>query len=509
MNNYGIFELNEHADRVVVYLYLDKDLSIQFGSYMDSFNTLDSKDKCLETSIIFNNGKLWLEVKGALDKQNSNSKFGKSMEDIIISNNNQFNLEKQLSFSNFKIFLKLPNRLQVQDVLSVSYYHDNISSKISTGSEIKTQEATPILFSRIVLSLKNKLSLLTLSTLVTDQSWDQPNELTFIEKDESICLDLETSLLNHLLIKKPDDHENLTNKLNLNCKKCGFLLSEYCENWVTAPLPSEMFIHGSEMLTCDNCHPVLSSNSTTYCHHDFGARPNWICLGNYHISIHTNNASLDHLLFQRESDSNLDQTLETFFINDINNIYYSGKKVLYSLFCQNCGDKLGWKNYQDNHINFWKSKVLLNLISNQKVVSTLFANYSITSLAIHYIEKYLKQYSKLYIINSNEMGDMKNKDAISIYIIKKNVIKLKTQVFIGCLFEHIESQAQLYNKRSIIYNSIKISYNLDTGDIIKSNEHQIKLEKEQFCQIVRNIQENTLFNKNSYLSIPILSSDLV
>ncbi|KAH8583758.1 uncharacterized protein ELE39_001504 [Cryptosporidium sp. chipmunk genotype I] len=473
---------------------------------MESSKTLDCKNECLETSLISINGKLWLEVKGALEKEESDSKLWRSMENVAVARNNKYKLEKQLC-SDLKIVLKLPNRLQVQDVLSVSYYHENVSNVFSSGAEIKTQIATPILFSRVVLSLKSKLSLITLSTLVTDLSWDQPNELFCIEKDESICLDLETALLNRLAIKKSEAHENFMNKLNLNCKGCGFLLSELTENWVTAPLPSEMLIHGSEMLTCDNCCPVLSSNSTTYSHRDFGARPNWICLGQYHISIHTSNTLLDHLLFKSESTQ--DQIIETFFINDINNIYYSSQKALHSVLCQNCGISLGWKNDQDNHISFWKSKVLLNLVSNQKLVSTLFVNYPITSLAIHYIEKYLKQHSKLYITESSQTGDLKNEDAISIYIVKKNVIKLKTQLYTSYSFEHAEPQANLNDKRPVIYNSIKISYNLDSCHVIKSNEHQIHLEKEQFCHIVRNIQENTLFNKNSYFNVPILSSDLV
>ncbi|OII74361.1 uncharacterized protein cubi_01205 [Cryptosporidium ubiquitum] len=512
--NYGVLEFNEYADRVTAYLYVDRDLSTQLSSYMEAANKLNCKNQCLETSIIFNNGNLWLVVRWVTEKKKSNLDSEGFVEEVFIEENSESNLEKPLC-SDLKIVLKLPNRLQVKDVLSVSYYHENIVGMISKELKSNIQEITSTLFSRVVLSLKSKLSLLTISTLVTDLNWDQSGELPVIEEDESICLDFETSLLNRLATKNHETHEKLTNKLNLYCKRCNNLISGYSENWITAPLPTEMLIHGSEMLTCDNCCPLLSTESGNSSHCDFGARPNWICLGQYHISVNLSNACLDHLIIRHESG--LEKTVETFFINDINNVYYYSQKAFHSIFCKYCGANLGWKNDKDNYLNFWKSKILLNVVSEERVVLSLFANYPIISLVIHYIEKYLKQYSKLYIIESNKREDgknckdniNKNKGLISLYIVKKNVIKLKTPLFIGKSYNEIESQTSFSSKRPVLYSSIKISYDLYTDGVIKNDEHQIHLEEEQFCYLVRIVQKNNMFNKNSYFGIPILSSDLV
>lgn len=516
--SYCLLELNEHADRITAYLYIEKAVAVHLGSYMESERASEGQGACLETSLkSINKEELWLEVRGVTSKEKGVPKDLVGSEDAATSE--QSDKTDPESSSDLRIVLKLPDRLRVQDVLSVSYYRDSISGIMSEKAGPGTQGAvSPVMFSRVVLSLKSKLSMLTISTLVSGVGWDQQYDLPVIEKDETICLDLEIGSLSRLAEGSAMRRDGQC-RLCIQCKGCGGLVSEYSKNWTTAPLPSEMFIHGSEMLTCDNCCPVFSENSgPSRCARSFGARKGWICLGQYHISIHMSDALQDHLLVGEEPG--FEKTLEAFFIADINNIYYSSQKAFWSISCQHCGAHLGWRNYQDSHINLWKSKVLLNAFSGDEMVLSLFSNYPATSLVAHYIEKHLRKDSRLYIAESNGCGDaglldaesypgLNGKELLSVYILKKNVIKLKTQLFAGLSYDEIESQIHLCRKRRpVLYNIIKISYESDNVHI-ESGVHQILVEKEQIRHLKLALQENTLFSKNSHICVPTFSSDLV
>lgn len=513
--SYCLLELNEHADWITAYLYIEEAVAIQLGSYMESEKTWDGQRTCLETSLkSINKEELWLEVRGVSEKREGVFKEPAGSEESAAPERGD--LGDSESSSDLKIVLKLPDRLRVQDVLSVSYYRDSISVVMS-----RTQvDVSPIMFSRVVLSLKNKLSMLTISTLVSGIGWDRQYDLPDIEEDETVCLDLEVGSLSRLVEEdNPDMCRDGQCRLSVRCKGCGGLVSEYSGNWTTAPLPSEMFIHGSEMLTCDNCCPVFSESSgPSRCARDFGARQGWICLGQYHISVHESDILQDHLLF-KEEPGGFEKTLEAFFISDINNIYYSSQKAFWPVSCKHCTTHIGWRNNQDNHINLWKSKVLLNAFSGDRTVLSLFANYSTTSLVAHYIEKYLKKYSKLYITESGSVSSglvdagscsekSRKEPLLSINVLKKNVIKLKTQLFAGLSYSEIESQICLSRKRSVLYNTIKISYEFEDAHV-ENGGHQILVEKEQVRHLRTILQENTLFGKNSHIYVPIFSSDLV
>ncbi|KAJ1614963.1 hypothetical protein OJ252_343 [Cryptosporidium canis] len=486
---YSLLELNEHADRVAVYLYVDESVAVRFASYVESRELRDDRSECLEASLVSVKGELWLEVRGGTG------------------------ISERPSFSGLAVMLRLPSRLEVRDVLSVSYYGQGTVGAACSESGSRAGQTSRVMFSRVVLSLRSKLSVLKMSTIATDLSCDQNGDLSCLDKDETVCLDLEAGSLSRLATSRGQElpESGCRSRLRVSCKECGALVSEYPEDWTPAPLPSEMFIHGSEMFTCDNCCPVFSEASRPHCVHNFGPRLGWICLGLYHISVHTDNVLCSKLLFGAESVP--EDSIEAFFIRDINNIYYSGQKALESIQCGDCRAHLGWKNSQDGHINLWKSRITLSVLSGDRTILTLFSNYPITSLLALYLEKYLKKQSTLLVAERTKREGLADGEpsarVLAVRPLQKNVLQLKLGLLAGLQSDQAKSLARLPGERPILYSTIKVAYDLIDAETPHKHEQLVLLDKQQFGRLVTTLEENTLFSKNSRIHLPIFSSEFL
>ncbi|KAF7458767.1 Ubiquitin-conjugating enzyme E2-binding protein [Cryptosporidium felis] len=500
--SFAFLELNENSDRAAALLYLERDLAGIFRSNLPPKVDSGNNGECLVTSLVSGNGKFWLEIaeaSGGLEVAKEMRGGGGVQEK-----------------PDSRLRLLLPGRCRFQEIISVSYYGENTPEPRlrSTGIGKNDEIGSVNLFSRVTLSLQSKLYPIVISGIVSEvlNSEHQSRQLPTIEEKETTHLDLEAKILASLWDNYSSALDYDRTQLEVICRKCNSTLSCFSENMIVAPLPSEMVIHASEMFTCDNCSPLLVQSGPCSIDHDFSPRPNWICLGQYHISLNDSNIISGSLLFKPEMGDlgSQEQTVDAFFVQDINNVYFYSQKNFEFFCCKCCGERLGWKNKQDQHLNFWKSSILLGLNNEDKKRSSLFNNYSSTSLIAFYIQRYIKQYSRLCI------ADLSNPNRfVSLYILKKNVTKLKTPISLVDRDEDSSLNSFSSTARPTVYSSIRFSFfTAETDSEAMEHTHiqektpRVFLGTHQFEQVCRSIEDNILFNRNSYLNVPILDCEV-
>ncbi|KAH8739895.1 hypothetical protein FG386_001712 [Cryptosporidium ryanae] len=533
MGEYNVtFEINDDINnRIVTLFYFEKKI-LEFINKKVGKGSLNER---IITSLLVKNGnQYWIELR------NSHS-----------GDDKLFHEDSNLIFT---FYINVPKSIELIDIFKVNYYSENEHSENELRHEIEDK----ILLIRILFNVKKKYSLKT--NLVLDGILNDLNEYTYssriqIDCNETVSVDTE----NIILCKYIDKYNSRMldeAQFNIRCKKCTNLISKYTDTCVVAPLPSEMLVHGSEVLACDNCHPLLNKNSSTN-NYSFSARCNWICLGQYHISLNPKNV----FGVEKNPHKVYDDNINHFFIKDINDVYYNGDRD-YSLFnCSDCKSTLGWVNSTDGTYNILKSGILFLILNNTLLNSdiSLFNNYSSISLFVYYIERYVRQGSSITVFNM----DNKNQ-AINLYIVRKSCFRLKFSGTIDEYREHLDSglnrdvlngdiqylTSNTSKSRLVLYNRILFTYKPSErcnpicsrnthdkdcfdavveckGEISKCtcepearnspsqvqgtslNAHKVYIGGAEYEYLKHLILRNSLFRNHSSLNVPILCDDLV
>ncbi|KAH7648923.1 hypothetical protein FG379_001292 [Cryptosporidium bovis] len=469
---------------------------------------------------------------------------------IELRSNTSENIEVcQKSELIFAFFINVPKSIELIDIFKVNYYSENEHY----GNDFTENNRDLILLFRVVFNSKKKYSLKT--SLVSNGILEDLRKYIYnntieIGGNETLNMDTENAILSKYT-------EGSNSRLvegttfSIRCNKCANLISKYIDTCVVAPLPSEMLIHGSEVLACDNCYPLLSK-STAANNYSFYARNNWICLGQYHISLNSEN-----VLGIEKDTSKVCKSTNHLFIKDMNDVYYDSDRDYNLINCSNCKNILGWMNSTDNNYNIMKSSVLL-LISNNNLGVTLFNNYPSISSLLYYIERYVRQHSNIIVFNVDN-----EKEYMNLYIIKKNCFKVKFSGKISKYDEHFDtglsdnsmnneiqnSTSNISGSRFFLYSRILFTYRASESGSVVFNEtsgyannvaasveyegkattkrsesatksflnktenpdaksHIVYIEKAEYEFLKVQVVRNTLFLNHSFLEVPIFSDDL-
>ncbi|KAL7067540.1 hypothetical protein ACR3K2_20190 [Cryptosporidium serpentis] len=504
--DYGTLEIYKTGGRANLLLYLSK----------DKLNEIDKRCLC-----------------GCNDYNFSATlKFYNSQYCLnIIPQYNKF--ENDLSF-----YFKLPKYIKVKNLVSVQYYRE--TKLIGVNQNILNKNNIFIPCIRIVLNLaQNSTTNMSLIDNIIDDNFE------YFELDNVITVspNFEINKLKHIANNKKEY------QIRILCRECNHEIASYNnKSFFIAPLPTEIVLNYSEALTCDTCCPLISIKGQNN-KYDFRPRPNWICIGPQHISIHKINCNeiFKSILENEKSNPLFELSLQNYIANKIHNLYcYNTIKCkLNILSCPSCQNDIGW--FDLNTIYIWKyaikfDKIYKNIENFEFIeIINIFKNHTLNSLLAFYLEQECKEngISQFYIINKNDKQEIN--EIYSLKIFQKDILLIDFPLFIENIllnnnkeyfnihkalkvqFSKIEDINNYLLKNIINYPIDNLSINnlnLKVSDIYKSiNIFNIKkvcrkyniiiFNKKELIELKKYLKEKEIGEMISIIDLSIFDEDLM
>ncbi|OII76653.1 hypothetical protein cand_028350 [Cryptosporidium andersoni] len=369
--------------------------------------------------------------------------------------NSQYCLNINPQYSKFEsdlsFYFKLPGYIKVKDLISVQYYRETQLMGVNQNILNRNNNFTPCI--RIVLSLAQNS---TTNMSLVDNIIGDNFEYFELNNVITVSPNFEINKLRHIINNEKEF------QIRILCRECSHEIASYNNKlFFIAPLPTEIVLNYSEALTCDTCCPLTSikGQSNKY---DFRPRPNWICIGPQHISIHKINCNevFKSILESAKSNPLSELSLQIHIANKIHNLYgYNTIKYkLDILSCPSCQSNIGW--FDLNTIYIWKyaikfDKVYKNIENSiVREIINIFKNHTLNSLLAFYLEQECREngISQVYIINKSDKQEIN--EIYSLKIFQRDILLIDFPLFIDNI--SLNNNKEYFN----IHKALKVQFSI-------------------------------------------------